>query len=102
MINNIMYEIRTYFSHSQDISYCTNIVKYEIPIDEVIDKFHAYINTVKTELNREEYSYMIETDIDIYLMEIKDNCMFPITIGIANLIKYGNGTLVDCGKYITV
>lgn len=97
-----MYEIRTYFSHSEDISYCANIVKYEIPADEITDKFYEYINTVKTELNREEYNYMIESDIVIYLMEIKEDCLFPITIGLAHLIKYSNGTLVDCGKYITI
>ena len=101
-MNNTMYEIRTYFSHSQDFSYCVNTVKYEIPVDEVTDKFYDYINTVKTELNREEYNYMIEADINIYLMEIKEDCMFPITIGLAHLIKYNNGTLVDCGKYIIV
>lgn len=102
MMNNIMYEIRTYFSHSEDISYCTNIAKYEIPIDEITDKFYDYINSVKTELNREEYNYMIEGDIVIYLMEIKEDCLFPITIGVAHLIKYSNGTLVECDKYITV
>lgn len=96
------YEIRTYFSHSQDISYCTNTVKYEISADEIVNKFYAYINTVKAELTREEYNYMLETDIDIYLMEIKEDCLFPITIGVAHLIKYGNGTLIDGGQYITM
>lgn len=97
-----MYEIRTYFSHSEGISYCVNTVKYEVPGNEITDKFYDYINAVKTELNREEYNYMIETDIDIYLMELKEDCLFPITIGLAHLIKYSNGTLVECDKYITI
>lgn len=81
-----MYEIRTYFIQDS----VSQLIKVEIvheSYDEAVVRFKEYIALSKSELHKNGYYNMVDTEIVIFLIDVNSNNMFPITVAKHSLYK---------------